>query len=112
MTILRLITNIVFDSGINFTLPFAILYVAGLWGMFKKSGVKSWHSLIPALREYQLACCAGRETEGRVFSVLGLVKTVLSVSIVLLDYSTEEVVESPVGVLVTVLSVAVLLAYF
>ena len=55
MTILRLITNIVFDSGINFTLPFAILYVAGLWGMFKKSGVKSWHSLIPALREYQLA---------------------------------------------------------
>ena len=112
MTVLRLITNIVFDSGINFTLPFAILYVAGLWGLFKKSGVKSWHSLIPALREYQLACCAGRETEGRVFSVLGLVKTVLNVSIVLLDYSTEEVVESPVGVLVTVLSVAVLLAYF
>ena len=112
MTILRLITNIVFDSGINFTLPFAILYVAGLWGLFKKSGVKSWHSLIPALREYQLACCAGRETEGRVFSVLGLVKTVLNVSIVLLDYSTEEVVESPVGVLITVLSVAVLLAYF
>ena len=112
MTILRLITNIVFDSGINFTLPFAILYVAGLWGMFKKSGVKSWYSLIPAVREYQLACCAGRETEGRVFSVLGLVKTVLNVSIVLLDYSTEEVVESPVGVLITVLSVAVLLAYF
>ena len=112
MTILRLITNIVFDSGINFTLPFAILYVAGLWGLFKKSGVKSWYSLIPALREYQLACCAGRETEGRVFSVLGLVKTVLNVSIVLLDYSTEEVVESPVGVLITVLSVAVLLAYF
>ena len=112
MTVLRLITNIIFDSGINFTLPFAILYVAGLWGLFKKSGVKSWHSLIPALREYQLACCAGRETEGRVFSVLGLVKTVLNVSIVLLDYSTEEVVESPVGVLVTVLSVAVLLAYF
>ena len=112
MTILRLITNIVFDSGINFTLPFAILYVAGLWGMFKMSGVKSWYSLIPALREYQLACCAGRETEGRVFSVLGLVKTVLNVSIVLLDYSTEEVVESPVGVLITVLSVAVLLAYF
>ncbi len=103
MTILRLITNIVFDSGINFTLPFAILYVAGLWGLFKKSGVKSWYSLIPALREYQLACCAGRETEGRVFSVLGLVKTVLNVSIVLLDYSTEEVVESPVGVLITVL---------
>ena len=112
MTILRLITNIVFDSGINFTLPFAILYVAGLWGLFKKSGVKSWYSLIPAVREYQLACCAGRETEGRVFSVLGLVKTVLNVSIVLLDYSTEEVVESPVGVLITVLSVAVLLAYF
>ena len=112
MTVLRLITNIVFDSGINFTLPFAILYVAGLWGLFKKSGVKSWHSLIPALREYQLACCAGRETEGRVFSVLGLVKTVLNVSIVLLDYSTEEVVESPVGVLITVLSVAVLIAYF
>ena len=97
MIILRLITNIVFDSGINFTLPFAILYVAGLWGMFKKSGVKSWYSLIPAVREYQLACCAGRETEGRVFSVLGLIKTLLNVSIVLLGYSAEE---------------AVLLAYF
>ena len=112
MIILRLITNIVFDSGINFTLPFAILYVAGLWGMFKKSGVKSWYSLIPAVREYQLACCAGRETEGRVFSVLGLIKTLLNVSIVVLGFSAEEAVESPIGVLVTVLSIAVLLAYF
>ena len=46
------------------------LYIAGLWGIFVKSGLKGWWSLIPCAREYQLSRCAGLEQEGRVYSVV------------------------------------------
>ena len=46
-----------------------VLYMAGLWKMFEKSGLKGWWALIPCAREYQLSRCAGREPEGRLLSV-------------------------------------------
>ena len=45
------------------------LFLVGLWKMFEKSGVKGWWVLLPGAREYQLARCAGRESEGPVFSL-------------------------------------------
>ena len=53
------------------------LYYAGLWAMFLKSGLKGWWALIPGAREYQLARCAGREPEGRVYSVTSAALTVI-----------------------------------
>ena len=45
------------------------LFLVGLWKMFEKSGIKGWWVLLPGAREYQLARCAGRESEGPVFSL-------------------------------------------
>ena len=111
MTILRLFTNIFFDCGVSVELIFAILYVAGLWGMFQKSGLKGWYALIPVYREYELALCAGREVEGRVFSLMALAKVVISTSMVLLDYTAEQVTQSTIGILLTIGSLVVILVY-
>ena len=111
MTILRLFTNIFFDCGVKFDLIFAILYVAGLWGMFQKSGLKGWNALIPVYREYQLARCAGREVEGRVFSLTALAKAVVSSCMVLLDYDAQQVTQSTVGILLTIAAVVLALIY-
>ena len=111
MTVVRILTNFFFDTGLNFDLIFAVLYVVGLWGLFKKSGVKSWYCLFPGLREYELARCAGREVEGRVFSLMGLARAILSVTMAILDYDTEQIVESTGGVLITIFSVVVALIY-
>ena len=61
------------------------LYYAGLWAMFLKSGLKGWWALIPGAREYQLARCAGREPEGRVYSVTSAALTVINLIMVLDD---------------------------
>ncbi|MBO5568199.1 MAG: ATP-binding cassette domain-containing protein [Clostridia bacterium] len=45
------------------------LFLVGLWKVFEKSGIKGWWVLLPGAREYQLARCAGRESEGPVFSL-------------------------------------------
>ncbi len=55
-----------------YSIAMGILYIVGLWGMFRKSGVDPRWALVPCAREYMLACCAGREPEGRVTSVTQL----------------------------------------
>lgn len=61
--------NLVFGQTGWFYVLTGALFMVGLWKMFEKSGVKGWWALIPGAREYQLACCAGRESEGRVLAV-------------------------------------------
>jgi len=56
-----------------------VLYMAGLWMMFQKSGLQGFWALIPGAREYQLSRCAGRESEGRSWSVITVCTTVLNV---------------------------------
>ena len=57
----------------------AILYRAGVWRLLEKSGLKGWWALIPGAREYQLARCAGREPEGRVYSLISVVSILFSI---------------------------------
>ena len=57
----------------------SVLFMAGLWRMFEKSGIKGWWALIPGAREYQLARCAGRESEGPVYSLAAFGVVVLNV---------------------------------
>ena len=45
-----------------------LLYLLGLWGIFRKSGIPGWQALIPCLREAKLGIIADREKEGRVFA--------------------------------------------
>lgn len=48
------------------------LHIFGLWGIFRKCGVKPWKALIPFVREYNLALCADHEMEGRTLAVLSV----------------------------------------
>ena len=47
-----------------------ILYLAGMWGIFTKCGLKGWHALIPCLREVKLGEAVGMEKEGRAAAML------------------------------------------
>ncbi len=87
-----------------------VLYLAGLWKLLEKSGVKGWWALIPGARDYQLARCAGREPEGRVFSVTGVVMLVIEVLFVLLGNTKAATIEEIANqvLVLTVLLIAVL----
>ena len=57
----------------------SVLYLIGLWMIFRKSGVKSWWALFPVAREYQLARCASREPEGRGLVIVCFLIKVINV---------------------------------
>ena len=50
-----------------------ILYLAGLWGLFVKCGLKGWWALVPIVRDYKLALCADREQEGRTLVTVRII---------------------------------------
>ena len=56
---LRMIGIALFDATDVLGVVLALLYLAGLWKLLEKSGVKGWWALIPGARDYQLARCAG-----------------------------------------------------
>lgn len=57
-----------------------LLETIGLWQIFRKCGVKSWYSLIPFVREYQLGLCADKEEEGRTYTVISGTRFVLQLA--------------------------------
>ncbi|MDO4493480.1 MAG: hypothetical protein Q4C53_06315, partial [Clostridia bacterium] len=63
MELLKLPLVLFFGSTEPFYVAVGAMMIAGVWGLFKKCGVPSWHALVPCLREYSLARCADRETE-------------------------------------------------
>ena len=75
MVILEILVQVLLNAELNaFSILWNCLTIAGLWGIFRKCGVKGWWALIPCAREYKLGLCAGRESEGRVLAVVvGLV---------------------------------------
>ena len=73
------ICKLLFDGKQWYAILFGILWIICLWRLFEKSGVKGWWALIPCAREYQLARCAGRESEGRVLAVAEFIMTSLNV---------------------------------
>ena len=85
--------EILFGSEELRNIIFEILFMVGLWKMFEKSGVKGWWALIPGAREYKLACCAGREPEGRVYSVLTVAALLLNgiLSLVYFEQASAEI---------------------
>lgn len=72
-------------------------YIAGLWGMFKKSNIPGWWALIPCVREYKLAVCAGRESEGRVTSVLSFI--IIALDLIVPDTSVATTAVLMIGII-------------
>ena len=83
-TILQLISIAFLDSYDLLLIAFRGLYIFGAWKIFRKSGVKAWWALVPWVREYQLARCANRESEGRGYAFTSFLITVLLLANVLL----------------------------
>ncbi len=61
------------------------LYILGTWKIFIKCQKKGWWSIIPGFREYQLAKCADRETDGRVYLVVSIMTYICTVINMFID---------------------------
>ena len=82
------------------------LYMVGLWKLFEKSGLEGWWALVPFARDYQLARCAGRESEGPVYSLSSFGLTMLNVIMLFLNRTAEEqAVLSGRDLLITILAI-------
>ena len=86
------------------------LFMAGIWRIFEKSGIKGWWALIPGAREYQLACCAGRESEGPVYSLASAGSIALQVLSLLLTFNSTDV--STVEIMIVIASLVLGLISF
>ena len=77
------ICSMLLDIFLNTTEPVTVaavlLFIAGEWGLLKKSGIRGWWALVPCAREYQLARCAGREPAGRTASILSFLIIITNV---------------------------------
>ena len=109
----KLLLILLFDSySVIFIVP-SILYIIGTAFIFKKSGIKWYFALIPCVREYQLARCAYREPEGRVYSILSflyIVAAMLAATFDLIDNYIESY--SVFTYLYIIVLIALLLALF
>ena len=63
--------------------------VMSLEEAIRKSGLKGGWAAVPVAREYQLARCAGREAEGRVYSIVTLCSILLNLVMLILNYTPE-----------------------
>ncbi|MCR4845337.1 MAG: ATP-binding cassette domain-containing protein [Eubacterium sp.] len=58
---------------------FQALYIVGLWRIFVKCQKKGWWSIIPGYREYELARCADKESDGRVYLFVSIFSLALTI---------------------------------
>lgn len=94
-TALQILCVILFNDTEIIPVILTALYIGGLWGLLRKSGIRGWWALIPGAREYQLSRCAGREPEGRVYSVVTIVDTIFTL-VLQLTTVAEMDIDSPV----------------
>lgn len=82
---LKVILFILFDASSIFGVVNGVLLCAGLWGVFKKCGVKPWWSLVPCANYYYFGLCASREPEARMLFFVRILITVTDVILLFLD---------------------------
>ena len=87
--VIKILCVLMFGGTGVFEIALSALLMAGIWRLLQKYGIKGWWALIPGAREYQLSRCAGREPEGRVYSVV-------TVSLLLLAIVTDVLI--PLGI--------------
>ena len=90
MVVVRALLMLFFTQDSYRGMAFYALYMIGLWKMFEKSGLKSWWALVPFARDYQLARCAGRESEGPVYSLSNFGLTMLNIIMLFLNRTAEQ----------------------
>ncbi len=110
MLVVRVLLTI-FTRGTSLSdIILSVLFMAGIWRIFEKSGIKGWWALLPGAREYQLACCAGRESEGPVYSLASAGSIALQVISLLLSFNSTDV--STIEIMIVIASLVLALVSF
>ena len=87
--IMKLLLTLLFGEAGYLSAAAGVLICIGLWGVFKKCGVKPWRALIPCLKYYDLALCAAREPEGRVLFMTSVLTTLGSAAALFIPESNR-----------------------
>ncbi len=66
----------------------SVLYMFGLWGIFRKCGITPWHALVPCLRDAALGKVVGMEREGRVLAFTSGLSILLEWANLFIDHQT------------------------
>ena len=117
MDLLKTLVNVVLvfffgtEPGSILTAMLSVLYFAGLWGIFRKCGLKGWHAVVPCLREYDVGRAAGMEKEGRVAAVLQGALVLLNEVTALLPGDINLINLSGLTLIVTTILALVLFVY-
>ena len=109
-SIIDALTITLFDDTTIYGIIINALYIAGVWGILVKSGIKGWWALIPGARDYQLARCAGRESEGKGYSLSGVAMIALKMITMFALTLTED--SAGLVVFILVLQIALWLVRF
>ena len=113
MAILKTILNVlsVILTGVHFINEFntvgfvlSIMFIIGLAGIFRKSGVSPYWALVPCYRLFVLAKCADREAEGKALFFAELFYELDTLSGVFLNY---DYIDQTSQILLSILSLTV-----
>ncbi len=99
---LRVLLSVYFGDSSWYQIVIRILYMAGVWRILKKSGLKGWWALVPWAREYMIARCAHREPEGRNYCVISFVLDMSDILMLILTNGSIKV-EDLSSLVVTIL---------
>ena len=99
-----------YSSDIASIVLFSIYYVA-MGFLLYKSGSKWWKALIPWYREYELARCAFRESEGRVYAIITFFISLIGCVEVILDSLLSKADYISIAPILVVFNAALLLPF-
>ena len=108
LKILNLLSILEFGVDVSsimsfFSLAFMVIFVAGLTGIFRKSGAHPLWALVPCYRMFVLAECSDREAEGRALFIADLLYELSILFYFLFDY---EYLDITTAVLMLIISIA------
>ena len=106
---LSILCILLFESSQATSIALKILYLIGLWRLLEKSGLKGWWALIPGARDYQLARCAGRAAEGRVFSLTGVASILLNLIMFFVELQQDYATSSGIPSLLLIAMIALIM---
>ena len=90
MIVVQVLLTLFFNSYEGLGIVFVGLYMLGMFMMFPKSGVKNWHALIPGLREFDFARCAGCESDAPKYAISEVLLVALNVASLFYSSSNTE----------------------
>ena len=110
----RFLLILVFDTFNPWIIAFRALFIFGAWLLFSKAGLDPKWALVPWAREYHLGLCAGKEAEGRAFSIISVIITGLSAAALFVseDRGLDDPILIALAPLIVVLLASVLLMRF